>query len=334
VSFLLAGFSWKFVEGPFRGRRGRNTFSRRQIFAAGVLGSMLLAGLGGLLYRKQGLPSRFSSQVLAMYASKNDRWNRWGEWSGKICPIGNTAVTPSFVLWGDSHAAAIAPLFEHLATVNNVSGFTAFDGSCVPLLGAKHYEEGTVERCARFQDSILTFIQTRHIRNVYLHARWAIYCEGTRYHQEEGLPVLLTANRNPRQNYAEFEYLFRSTIQELRRRQVNVVVIASVPEVGTDVPTALARSAARGLSVELRPRLSDFMERQARTFGVLSRVAAQNAVRVVYPHETFCDSSLCILTKENNILYMDDNHLSVHGAMLLASAVTPFLEKALSRGLQ
>ena len=250
---------------------------------------------------------------------------------GRICPIGNNDVAPSFLLWGDSHAGAIAPAFEQVATANGLSGFVAFEGACAPLLGLKRYDLDNIEQCDRFHDSVLAFIQAKHISNVFLHGRWALYSEGTRYKQEDGLPLLLTGNRKTKENYHEFESLFRSTLEELRRRQINVVIIGSVPEVGMDVPTVLARKAVKGDSIQLELRYSDFMERQARTFGVLSRVAAENAAQVIYPHLSLCDSSSCSVVKEKHALYSDNNHLSVHGSICLVSAVAPFLKEAAIR---
>ena len=105
------------------------------------------------------------------------------------------------------------------------------------------------------------------------------------------------------------------------------MIIASVPEVGMDVPTVLARRAITGKAIELEPRYSDFMQRQARAFGVIARVAAQNAVPVIYPHQSLCDRSSCAVVRENHALYVDDDHLSIHGAMYQAAAVAPFLKE-------
>jgi len=326
VCIFVASVSWKFAEAPFRGRRGSDRFSRRTIFAGAALGSAILATVGGLLYVTHGLPSRFNDQVLGLYAGKDDVWNKHDECFLGICQIGNQDFKPDFILWGDSHAGAIAPVFDQLARANNLSGFVAFKPACAPLLGLKRYDQDNVEECTRYNDSVLAFIQARHIRNVFLHARWGLYSEGARYGQEGGFSALLTANRKVGENYDAFENLFRSTVVELRRRQIHVVIIASVPEVGVDVPTALARRAITGKAIALEPPYSDFMRRQARAFGVMSAVAAQNSTPIIYPHQLLCDSSACSVVRDKHALYVDDSHLSVHGAMGLVPAVAPFLK--------
>jgi hypothetical protein len=220
-------------------------------------------------------------------------------------------------------------VFEQLATANNVSGFVAYKNACAPLLGLRRYDGDHVRQCVAFNQSVLAFIDANQIRNVFLHGRWALYSEGSRYKQEDGVPALLTANRNTKENHQVFENLFRSTIQELRRRQINVVIIASVPEVGVDVPSAVARSAIKGYAVErIEPRYSDFVERQARSFAVLSGVSAETSSRVIYPHLALCDGEFCSVVKENHSLYFDDNHLSIHGSMCLLSTIAPLLTQS------
>jgi peptidoglycan/LPS O-acetylase OafA/YrhL len=324
---LLASLSWKFIEAPFRGRRGRDRFSRRSIFATAALASAVLTSLGCLQYSTHGLPSRFSEPVLDLYAGKYDLWNRHDECFRRICHIGNNPGAPSFLLWGDSHAGSIAPAFEHLTVANNLSGFVASRPACAPLLGLKRYDQDNLQECVRYNDSVLAFIQAQHIQTVFLHARWGLYSEGTRYGEEGGFPALLTPNRKAEENYHEFENLFRSTIEELRRRQVNVVIIASVPEIGIDVPTALARRLIIGRAIAIEPRYSNFLQRQARAFGAMSTFAAQNSIPIIYPHQLLCDSSSCAVVRDQHALYVDDSHLSVHGAMWLMPAIAPYLLK-------
>ena len=118
-----------------------------------------------------------------------------------------------------------------------------------------------------------------------------------------------------------------STIEELQRSMANVVIVASVPEVGMDVPTSLARGAATGrLPAALATPYSEFMARQARTFGLLSKVTEKYKVDLIYPHRLLCDNASCPAAREGHVLYVDSNHLSIQGAMYLAPAFAPLLK--------
>jgi len=333
LCIALASLSWKFVESPFRGRKGHEWISRRWIFSGAVAGSAILALVGGILFVRHGIPSRFSPAVLEVYAGKDDVWKRHAACERRVCQVGPTEPIdgqPSFLLWGDSHASAAAPVFEQLATANHVPGYIAVHAACAPLLGLRRYDQDNTRQCTQFQETVLGLIEAKHIRTVFLHGRWGLYAEGYRYKREDGIPALLTPSRNPADNNSEFEKLFRATIQELQRRHINVVVIASVPEVGLDVPTVLARSIVHPFNVQLEPKYSDFMERQARAFQVLSAIGKEFSVPVVYPHQALCDDALCSVIAGKHTLYVDDNHLSTHGAMLLAPVINRYLGNGIS----
>lgn len=57
AALLLAWFSWWLVERPFR---NRSRFTRRQIFAAALLGSLFFIAMGSWFVSGEGLPERFA----------------------------------------------------------------------------------------------------------------------------------------------------------------------------------------------------------------------------------------------------------------------------------
>jgi hypothetical protein len=256
--------------------------------------------------------------------ARDDFWNRRDECDGKICHVGTPGAQETFLLWGDSHAGALAPAFERLALSDNLGGAVAFQSSCAPLLQMKRYDAGGKD-CTDIGKSVLHYIDTHHIKNVFLHGRWARYTEST-WHEQD-LPVLLTPDLRPEENCAAFDKLIRSTLAELRSRNLNVVIIASVPEIGKDVPTTLARIALSGKQMEIAPRREQFMKRQERAFQLLTSAADDYAVQIVYPHQTLCSASECSVEKDRWPLYVDDDHLSVHGALDLS----PMLETLLKQ---
>jgi len=160
---------------------------------------------------------------------------------------------------------------------------------------------------------------------VFLHGRWARYTESS-WHEQD-LPVLLTPDMRPEENYPVFVQLVHQTLSELRSLGVRVVIIASVPEVSKDVPTALARMAISGKPMDLAPRRDQFMKRQERAFQVLQSAADEYSDQIVYPHQSLCDTSECSVMNQQWPLYWDDIHLSVHGAMYLAPMVESLLKE-------
>jgi hypothetical protein len=199
----------------------------------------------------------------------------------------------------------------------------AFHSACAPLLQLKRYGARAVD-CTEFGNSVLEYIKAHKIKTVFLHGRWGLYTESQR--PEQGAPLLLTPSLRPEENYAVFSQLVHSTLKQLRDLDLNVVIIASVPEVGKDVPTALARTFMSGKPIEVAPRYDQFMKRQGRAFEVLRSAAGEYSDQIVYPHEALCDSSECSVVKEQWPLYSDDDHLSVHGAMYLTQMLQKLLQ--------
>jgi len=329
ASVALATLSWQFIENPFRGRK-HLIQSRRMLFSTASAVSLAIVAFGGFISLRDGIPTRFGNDVVVLLQGKQDYWQRRAECSARICRVGADDAVPSFILWGDSHASAIAPAIEQLAKDDGISGLVAWSRACAPVLGLRRYDEDDPESCDRFNSSVLAFIKRQHIKTVFLHARWALLAEGTRYKQEPGVPALLTTRRNPVDNYAEFDRLFRATLEQLREISTNVVIIASVPEVGVDVPTMVARDRINGTEIDFAPRHAEFMERQARALDTLSRAAQSYGAQIVYPDQALCDQSSCLLMVGKYPAYIDDNHLSTHGAMQLLPVFTPFLKHATS----
>lgn len=321
ASILLASFSWRFVERPFRGRDAIG--SRGGFFAGAAVASLALCSYAGAVYLTHGLPSRFSGEARSLVDGGMDTWKRNDECNGNICHVGVTNSHDDFILWGDSHAGALAPAIERIALSQGLSGWVAFKGACAPLLDMRRYDQDI--DCRGFNEEVLNHIQSHHIHNVLWHARWGLYAEAERYKQELGGPALLTPDRNEKEDYAKFAELVDSTLKRLRELDLNVVIIASVPEVGINVPTALTRAYLSGKPIDVAPTYAEFTERQARAFHVLRLAAEKYSLPIVYPHEALCNSSTCLVEKDDHPLYSDDNHLSVHGAMYLAPTIERLL---------
>ncbi len=320
ASFIVASLTWKYVENPFRGRGAIGT--RTWIFSGAAAIAMVFAVFGVAALKTQGFPSRLPGEARLLINSRDDFWSRRDACDRKICRVGVAGPPEAFLLWGDSHAGALAPAFERLALSNHIAGALAFHSGCAPLLHLKRYGAGALD-CTDFGHSVIEYIKSHNIKTVFLHARWGLYAESRR--QEEGLPLFLTPDLRPEENYPAFTQLVNSTLEQLHNLDVNVVIIASIPEVGTDVPTALARDEMSGKPLDIALQRNDFMKRQGRAFQALQNAAEKYSAQIVYPHQLLCATSECVVIKEQNPLYCDNDHLSVHGALYLM----PMLENLL-----
>lgn len=115
LSFVLAFFSWKYVETPFREKK---RFTRKRIFLFAAIGSaiFLAIGLGGHL--SDGYRVRFSFPPNIEWMSLSDKISVNGEvckltsnkrYEGLLtCEFGRIDSAKTVVLYGDSHAQAIS----------------------------------------------------------------------------------------------------------------------------------------------------------------------------------------------------------------------------------
>lgn len=185
ASFLLAVLSWRFVEQPFRNRRG---VKRPALFVGTVLGSAVisLASLGIIF--ASGLPMRFTLEQQSTIAAKGDINPRFQEciklpltvlFSDPRCKIGNeSAVDDNFVVLGDSHAAAIASAIVPLAIRGGVRGTIVGFGSCPPLLGLSMDQlakPARAECLERVENAIEIVRRDASVSTVIIIAYWPAY---------------------------------------------------------------------------------------------------------------------------------------------------------------
>ena len=172
ASFLAAVLSWQFVEQPFRQSHG--VTGRAGLFAAagGLMAVFVAFGLAS----DRGGPIG----VLTAFAHGDERANRYRNpdfdrcigglrtrlsrtpedvLARDLCPLGDPAAAPSFVLWGDSHAEAMRPGVDAAARAHGVAGYFAGLINCPPATGVEVYETSVENGCLPFNDAVMTMLQ-------------------------------------------------------------------------------------------------------------------------------------------------------------------------------
>lgn len=336
ASFALAHLSWRFVEMPFR--RPNGVFGRPTLFAAAASVAAVFCAIGIATSASQGFPGRLPREVAAMLevpikesvkrTLPECQKARGGEFSPpNTCIIGvRGSSPPSFVLWGDSHAAAFAPTASTVAIGHGLTGVVSAKNGCPPIVGLKIYGKAANKGCDVYNKKVYEFIVEHNIRHVVLVARWAAYAEGTKYKQE-GDELLPLSPLGVEQNAVVFSHLMAATIDALVSHGVEVLVVGPVPEVGVDVPSVLARAKVWGRVLpELVPK-QEFVDRQKRAFDVLASVGKREGVEVVYPHDVLCNDVRCQVEIDGQPLYRDDDHLSRFGGTTISRLIDGTLRR-------
>jgi peptidoglycan/LPS O-acetylase OafA/YrhL len=332
-AFLASVTSYHLVEQPFRKRGAAAPAWRAYVGGLAVILAVLAADQ--IIKRTKGLPERLPPEAAHLAAIAPTRLDlskvcreavASDDDAGRDCAIGAGTGDPVFLLWGDSHAAAIAPRVAELARQAGLSGHATFRGGCPPLLGLdKLTTSTTFRKCVRQFAEIGEILDKPTLRTVVIAARWVPYLTGHQTDSESGNEPRLFVKGDFDASRAVFERMLTDTLAELGRRGLKVVIIAAVPEAGYDVPTDMIRGLMRGVPSTRSIDRAYYDERQKDMSALFDRFAAEGLASVVYPHQSLCDDTRCRTEADGLPLYIDDDHLSPKGT----EVIEPVLRQAL-----
>jgi len=336
AAFIFSSFSWLVVEKPFR---SKSFLPSPKIFVfAGSVMAIALA-VSGLFYLKQGIPSRFSGEELATFSEASPAW---GEQKKCIqadlkafkeinrCILGDGSSEPSFIVWGDSHAQALAPAFDSVAKNNGMTGYLANHPACPTLLDV--YREGD-DTCLDFNNTVLGYIEAHpEWETIILSGRWALSADGARYKTEEGESATLIdvqSSAPPGSNALIFENGLDRTVRKLLELNRRVIIVSTVPEVGYDVPSAyfIALRTGQDINKIVAPTVSEYRQRNAVVTDVLNKIQSRYHVQIIDPAQDLCDTNICNVVMDGQPLYRDAHHISTLGALYISDIFNPLFEK-------
>lgn len=330
LAALAAVASWRYVERPFRGKSG--ILDRRQIFRTTVAVTGGAVALGLAAVAASGWPGRIDEGTQRVLAAGADHRSR--DWKcgnadpssvaeGTLCRIGDErAGAPSFLLWGDSHGRAAADAIDAAAGRAGRSGVLAVRTGCSPLPGVRRSDHDRGHRCEEFNQAVLdSLARTPRIEDVVLMGRWALLAEGRRYGREPGGAIYLadadSTARSSEDNRRIFDRSLDGAVSSLLAMGKRVWIVASVPEVGWDVPSTLARSVRFDRDPPLAPSPRAYAVRQTFVLDSLARLDARPGVVVLRPDAVMCGPDRCEVTRDGLPLYFDSHHLSRLGTQML-----------------
>jgi peptidoglycan/LPS O-acetylase OafA/YrhL len=324
ASVLIAFASWKWIEQPFR-----KPLSLKATLPLGLTAAAAVAALAFGVAAKDGFPERIDPRLEALSSLKT----MW-DWNcpytpGPLdidCSVGadwGTAASMG-VIWGDSHAEHLLPLFD-LAGGKTGRSIALF-GDCPPIFyggGLKRYIPASPEydsSCSDRAHHIDVLRSSPEIEFVILAARWSAYLSVT--YRNEG-----DARSVPRGLELLKEGLeeFVAEIAPLGRR---IILLGEMPQMGFDpIPCVILQSThlwrdqserdrCRAMTASI-PR-SSFLERQSATNEILRSIAASHPdVSAFFPTDRMCEPD-CITSIGGEFLFRDSSHLrrnlSVDGA--------------------
>ncbi len=338
ASVVLAVLSWQLIEKPFRG--GASPIGRKPVFAGALLCMTAAIAFGSYIVDEDGLPLRLPPLVQRAYAATydvsrfrgsgcySDSRGRYGPTppdirAGRLCALGaGGQPAPAFLVWGDSHSAAMAPAIDGAAANAGISGlFVGHDG-CPPAFDQPQSSRSEDRSCRDFDAAVKDLVVARHIPLVFLVAYWPKYVHDSELPHEG---VFFDASTPPplEDKSAPLRQAMDRLMVDLARQGTKVVLVMDVPEMGHYVPEAAARAMMTGGSTDIAPPWDYVARRQALSRSMLADLAARHGARIVDPLPAFCSAGHCMAVRDGMPLYKDADHITAAAASSLAYLFEP-----------
>lgn len=323
LSFLLAIFSWKFVETPFRNRRDLSLPKTAGILGLGTAGFVAIASAAILL---SGAPSRINNSASQALSAKSDidefrsRCKNNTDMAAEACLFGSdTSTQADFVLVGDSHAAAIRPAIEVWAQQNERRGVLSWSVNCPLLVDTIRTPAPNARDCSDHTKTAMErIIADTDIKTVFLGGRWEATFSGRPPEIGGSYRTFLIDEQSGELSDANSKAVFTRgltrTITALEKAGKEIVILGAVPEPGFDVPMLLALSKQHSIDASMIDKMVMTAADRLELDAVFSRLTEESTNgEYISIWANFCPDS-CRIEMDGVPFYSDDDHLTKSAA--------------------
>ncbi|MBC17018.1 MAG: hypothetical protein CL942_08200 [Desulfovibrio sp.] len=295
MSFFCAVASWKLIETPFRRMK---TWKECVIKLSPAF--VIVVAVGGLNGLQNG-SDKFSPKIStnAPQTSLPDATIAEGK-------FGDETQNPSFVLLGDSHANSIYPALKQLAKDHQVAGvfirnyFSQFINICS--------ESG----CNATTADLITFLKENNLNKVFIAVRLDSSCSPP-YDSDRTYHGKLLYYQNAG---IIFYNELRSFLIKLADSGIEFWIMEQIPLASQDptIPAKWIDNYSEPLGEEKHNKL------------LRAAVKAVNSPRIklISTQNILTSNGQISFIHNDKLLYYDDDHLSIDGALYVAKAIEPF----------
>ncbi|MEQ8268871.1 MAG: acyltransferase family protein [Parvibaculum sp.] len=326
ASFLLAVLSWHYVERPFRTRTA--FASRPGIFSATFASMAAFMAVGVVIVASGGLPQRVpeNARLIASAGAEATNFGKKYECAESPllethkygpCRIGEPAAgEPTILIWGDSHAMALKPMFDALLKDAGLSGFLVSIPGCPPIFEIERNEYGIP--CARMTERLARFVEAGEAKKIIIVGSWAgIFTDkDTTLHGR--------TSHDDRTRYENIRAGLHLTFGRLKESGREIAFMMPTPGAREAVPSTLARSIVFGRNSNIEFSRKEYRKRLAGLESILA--TAPHPVDTVVTVEDYMCAQICDVARESQSLYFDSSHPSLYLNRLLKPVVQRQLE--------
>lgn len=332
ISVVLATFSWRYIEKPFR---GSSTGRFPTLWKYGAVNAALV-GMAALFIFTAPLYGRLPERMAKLENATVRIDERCLAVAGTTEPIASPVCIPAMgdrkglAVLGDSHAAAIAPAFAKLAERSGLAFWRMTKASCPMLAGVSRTLPGApahAEQCARFNRNALDLVvQSPAITTVVIAGYWSApflgQGDGKVYVSDGKFDQRLT-HRQSADNLAAG---LNNLVSMLTSHGKKVILVKDVPVFSVNMLQMLSTDlipARRAIAVALGGArdTSEFYvpehlikNRGELSIAMIDAIGRHPDVVVLDPWAALCNQAGCRVTEDDKLYYFDESHLSEFGA--------------------
>jgi peptidoglycan/LPS O-acetylase OafA/YrhL len=308
---VLGYISWRFIERAFR---SKEEYTQRFIFRWSAIGSIffILVGLAQINYKYKTywevLNPTYQNLPVALETGALKECPKPHSMPTIACKVHGSGKT-RVVLWGDSHAGALA---SEIPNIEGVEFYVLTLQGCPPLLGVRRFDGlGSSINCNKISvlNSYAEYIKAVNPNFVILAGRWTLYINGwqnngalnPQHHflstsDSESEPKPFTERKTI------FEEQLKTTIKYFSPKS-KVLIVSQAPDFSNYGFKGMER-------FNVSAPVAEINHWHEGELDVLERMRQLDGLIVIDSKSPFCNSSVCQTREHGVLLYTDDNHLS------------------------
>ncbi len=331
LSFLLGWLSYKYVETPTRRYFSKISLIKAYIIFIVIVIVAVVSVISLYIWKKDGFVYRFQHNIVKVLNVKNDINPRTNE-----CVVGSDGPLKScqygigeisLLVIGDSHVnAMIKGIYQFLpkdtsVVVWSISGcITVENMHRVGFNCNKYISEAIYNIVKNYEHSIPVLVINR------INAGFG------------GEPENEDITKSPSRFFLKkHKYYDKSYIDEMTNAYVEtlgklakyhqVYVTRPTPEAPYSVPDKVAKEMwiKKQDKVDLSIPLSEYQKRSYYAWQAQDIAQQKYGIHIIDVSKVFCDTQKCHFTKDGMPLFVDDDHMSQNGSLLL----TPLFKQAI-----
>lgn len=298
VSFACGYCSWRWIEQPFRKREFCP--STRRLLIASVAAPAVILLCAGVILLSGGIPARVDPVALQYHNSVKSMAFIHATSSARLHagspPLFGAEGGPrKCLLWGDSHAMAVAPGLDKACKDLGIAGVQATYSCRAPLLNFDCESTNNNSRSSRqCNQSVADYAIENGFELVVLAAIWAWY-----------------------DDEPEFEACLKQTAEYLTGAGIRVAIIRDVATHKQHIPQQLAQAVIHEKDVtKIGLPMRDHRKNNRRCDAAFRRLTS-SSVRVVDPAPYLVIDDIWRAEIGGVSMYRDEQHLTEEGGLQL-----------------